>query len=230
MAFVLISFYMIATQKVLVKILYAIALIPHTLALILTNSRAAFVACVFAFFCSVFLIVWNNTKEKSIIFRICAAFVSSIGAAAVIWVLRPAAFQLFESITHFTTGKAQTPIIYPERIGDNNEIVSISNLSRCLMFFSLTSFTPIKKTKKLFTALHRSGKRAVRIVLISVLLTVSSSVCDLMTAETGDRFTVFDNLSVAAYDGSTDTKTASQIGEESVRDLNDLGKIERAHV
>lgn len=96
-----ICIYMIASQKLPLKILYGAALLINTYALILNNSRAAFVACMAAYALAVFLAVWNLV-QKPAAFRWAAGLGGAAVCAGILWVLRPLSFQVFEDITHFS--------------------------------------------------------------------------------------------------------------------------------
>ena len=98
---VLICIYMIASQKLPLKILYGAAMLINTYALILNNSRAAFVSCVAAYALAVFLAVWNLVRKPAV-FRWAAGLGGAAVCAGILWVLRPLSFQVFEDITHFS--------------------------------------------------------------------------------------------------------------------------------
>ena len=102
LSLILICFYMFATQKLPVKILYGFSLAVHTLVLLLTNSRAGFVGCLAAYAIGLFLLMWNLNKERSISARILLSAAVPGAAAAVLFVMRTLVFELFESITHFS--------------------------------------------------------------------------------------------------------------------------------
>lgn len=99
---VLISLYMLASQKTVVRILYAAVLLVHTYTLLLNNSRTGFVSCMASYALAVFLILWNMLYEKPAFLRWTAGFLGAAAIAGVLWVVRPEAFQLFENITHYS--------------------------------------------------------------------------------------------------------------------------------
>ena len=98
---VLVCIYLIASQKLPLKILYGAAMLINTYALILNNSRAAFVSCMTAYALAVFLAVWNLVKKPAGI-RWAAGLGGAAVSAGILWILRPFSFQVFEDITHFS--------------------------------------------------------------------------------------------------------------------------------
>lgn len=99
---ILICLYMLASQKLIVKIPYGAALIAHTYVLLVTNSRTAFVACMVSYALALFLLLWNVLSSKPLYLRWAAGIAGAAAAAGIIWLLRPMAFQYFEDVTHFS--------------------------------------------------------------------------------------------------------------------------------
>ena len=102
LCFILICFYMIATQGWNLKAVYIFALIPHTMILLLTNSRTAFVACLSAYASALFLIVWNKFSGKEKKYRIILSILASFVAVCLLCAARPLSFKVFDSVTHFS--------------------------------------------------------------------------------------------------------------------------------
>ena len=99
---ILVCLYMLSSQKWLLKILYALALLVHTYVLLLNNSRTAFVACMCSYALALFLMLWNGLYQKPALLRWIAGFAGAAAAAGIIWTVRPWSFQLFENVTHFS--------------------------------------------------------------------------------------------------------------------------------
>lgn len=108
---VLISLYMIACHRCPIKVVYAIALIPHLVATLLTNSRGGFIALLIAFTLFSFMTVWESLNRLRIWSRITWSVVAAAFAFAVIVLLRYGVFYLFESITHFSEPIGKEPNI-----------------------------------------------------------------------------------------------------------------------
>ena len=221
LSFILIALYMIATQNILIKIFYALTLIPHTLTLFLTNSRAIFIACIAAYFFFVFLTVWNKTKQKMTALRLTISILTSAAAAAVIWELRPLAFQLFESVTNFSGGQINALTLLSQKPAANIEAFPVNGISRCMMLFSLSPLFSKKNSKKFSIIVSRFAKRAVRISLITALIMVFYTVSSYVLPGNEDN----NRSSFIADRISAQSETAVQSGEDSVRDINDFSTI-----
>lgn len=98
---VMICLYMLCSQRWPLKIAYGLALIPHTIATLLTNSRGNFLALWIAFSLMVFMLVWNRLEKKNLPFRIAASVAAAAGMAVLFYFLRGWVFEGFEAITHF---------------------------------------------------------------------------------------------------------------------------------
>lgn len=99
---ILICMYMIASHGWIIKLIYAIVMLPHLYATLLTNSRASFVALLIAFTLFAFMLVWDSTKKSGIVKRILFAGMTAAVTAAAIWMLRRGVFRLFDQVTHFS--------------------------------------------------------------------------------------------------------------------------------
>lgn len=100
-AMVMICLYMIASQRWPLKIVYGAALIPHTVATLLTHSRSAFLALWIAFSLTVFMLVWNRMEKRNLPVRILVAGAGLAAMAVLFYFVRGWVFGGFESITHF---------------------------------------------------------------------------------------------------------------------------------
>ena len=215
LSFILIAFYMMATQPKWIKVLYTIYLIPHTLALLLTNSRAGFIACVSAYFFAAFLALWNHPGKHSVPVRLLISLIGSSAAAGIIWMMRTWAFQLFETVTHFSSVKsAFLPGI---SVSDTNNKFEIS---QCMALFTMPSLLAAEKLKKWLAGFKRSISKTATISLITAgflfLSTISDFVCPMPV---GNLY------AAAAQTDESNGKTAVQAGEDAVRDLNNMGTM-----
>lgn len=226
LSFILLSLYMTATQNVLIKVFYILTLIPHTLTLILTNSRTAFGACIAAYFCFIFLVIWNNLQQKTIMIRLICAIIASAAAAAAIWMLRPLGFQFFESVTQFSTEKMNAVAMLHKGPVGYDEITAGNRIGRCMIFFSI----PVLITKEKFTVLskfvHHSINRAVKISLAAALIFVLFTFSIVVSPDTSDTAFVFNHNIVHADVIVPDAvQSPSYTGAESVRDFGDFTTI-----
>ena len=219
LSFILIAFYMIASQSKLIKILYSISLIPYTLALLLTNSRAGFISCVSAYFLTVFLILWNQQSKRSIPVRLLICIAASAAAAGIIWEMRTWAFQLFETVTHFSSGKL-THLTGISMTAGNHGVPDSSEISQCMVLFSIPVFLSWEKMKEQLTRLQYSLRRSAKISLLTALVLVFCTVTSVVSPMIGSN----SNIDYAQT-SEKETKTAAQAGEDAVRDLNNMGTI-----
>jgi len=97
---VMISVYMIATQCWMLKLVYAIALVPHLIATLLTNSRGSYLSLQVALPVIMFMAMWNTMKNGKQLKRVLLSCVTAGVTAVVFWWLRGAVFELFEAVTH----------------------------------------------------------------------------------------------------------------------------------
>ena len=206
LSFILISLYMIAAQSKALKIIYALNLIPHTLVLMLTNSRTSFITCIFAYFIAMFLVVWNIPTQKSKPVRL----VTSLAASA---------FQLFESLTHFSnpiTSWIMSPAMLSDIPSGSDEI------SRCLILVSLPVFLSEEKVKQFFLKIRRIFFRTAKISMLAAVLMVLCTVCSYVSPMI-DNGTMSFQLNIARAED--EPKTAAKAGQDALRDLDDLGSI-----
>lgn len=219
LSFILISLYMMATQSTALKIIYAVNLIPHTLVLMLTNSRAAFIACIFAFSIAMFLVVWNLSARKSIPVRLITSFIASAAVGGIIWMMRTWSFQLFEAVTHFFN-----PIAFrrmsPAMLSDNAS--KSAEVNRCLSLISFPIFLSGEKVKQFLCKIRQVFCRTAKISLIAAVFIVLCTVCSYVFPMSDNGTTNF-QLNIANAEG--EPQTVAQAGEEALRDLNDLGTI-----
>lgn len=220
LSFILIALYMISSQKIPVKIIYTVNLIIHTLVLLLTNSRAAFVACIFAYFAAMYLVVWNLPAQRSIPLRFLTSLAASALTAGIIWMMRTWAFQLFEAVTHYSnplTAKIIPSVLHSGSLSEPDDI------SSCLTLFALPVFLSREKIKsclrKVNQVLSRTAKIALAVSFLMILCTVTTCVSPIHIEDCMLKA----QLNIAFAEG--DTKSAAQAGEEALRDLNDLGTI-----
>ena len=219
LSFILISLYMMATQPAALKIIYAVNLIPHTLVLMLTNSRTAFIACVFAYFVAMFLTVWNLPAQRSIPVRLITSLAASAAAAGITWMMRTWSFQLFESVTHFSN-PAASRIMNPAMFSDISS--GSDEISRCLLLVSLPVFLSGEKVKQYFLKIRRVFFRTAKISMLAAVLMVLCTVCSYV-APMIDNGTKSFQLNIARAEG--ETQTAAQAGQDDLRDLGNLGTI-----
>ena len=106
---VLISLYMIVSQRWFIRIPYAVAFVLHLYATLLTDSRAGFVALLVAIPLTAFMIVWTKTAKSKTVKRIIFSCLAALAAAAVMLWLRKGVFTIFDSVTHLSeyTGKTK---------------------------------------------------------------------------------------------------------------------------
>ena len=219
LSFILISLYMIAAQSKALKIIYALNLIPHTIILMLTNSRTAFITCIFAYFIAMFLVVWNIPAQKSIPIRLVTSLAASAAAAGITWMMRTWSFQLFESVTHFSnpvTSRIMDPAMLSDISSGSDEV------SRCLLLVSLPVFLSEEKVKQFFLKIRRVFSRTAKISMIAAVLMLLCTVCSYVSPMTDNGTRSF-QLNIAHAEG--ETKTAAQAGQDALRDLDDLGTI-----
>lgn len=108
---ILISLYMIACHRWPIKVVYAIALIPHLVATLMTNSRGGFIAVLIAFTLFAFMTVWANTNRLRVLPRIIWSGVAAAFAFAAVILLRYGVFYVFDSITHLSELMGKAPSI-----------------------------------------------------------------------------------------------------------------------
>lgn len=219
LSFILIALYMMASQKIPVKIIYTVSLIIHTLVLFLTNSRAAFVACIFAYFAAMFLVVWNLPAQRSMPLRFLTSLAASALTAGVIWMMRTWAFQLFEAVTHYSnpvTSRIMGPAMLSDISFDSDEI------SRCLFLVSLPVFLSGEKVKRFLRKIQRVFFRTAKISMIAAVFMILCTVCSYVSPMS-DNGTKNFQLNIALAEG--ESKTAAQAGADALRDLDDLGTI-----
>ena len=219
LSFILIALYMISSQKIPAKIIYTVSLIIHTLVLLLTNSRAAFVACIFAYFAAMFLVVWNLPAQRSIPLRFLTSLAASALTAGIIWMMRTWAFQLFEAVTHYSnpvTSRIMGPAMLSDISFDSDEI------SRCLFLVSLPVFLSGEKVKRFLRKIQRVFFRTAKISMIAAVFMILCTVCSYVSPMS-DNGTKNFQLNIALAEG--ESKTAAQAGADALRDLDDLGTI-----
>ena len=221
LSLILISIYMIATQNKTIRIFYVLSLIPYTLALYLTNARGSFIAGVFAYFCFIFLIIWNNLKQTSIVRRFFVAFFAAAATATVIWDLRPIAFQFFESVTHFSTGGIVSPTAkFPDKNG-YNALFSMNEIHKCIILFAFPAFIPKDKIKKLSKRVKSLISRPIKILIITALLFFFCTISQYI----GNRMMGFNIVPIEAENISTLSQNTSQTRKEYARDMDDFNTI-----
>ena len=219
LSFILISLYMMAAQSTALKIIYAVNLVPHTLVLMLTNSRTSFIACIFAYFIAMFLAVWNLPAQKSIPVRLITSLAASAAAAWIVWMVRTWSFQLFESVTHFSN-PVTARIMSPDMLFDISS--GSDDISRCLFLVSLPVFLSGEKVKQFLHKLQKVFFRTAKISMIAAVFVVLCTVCSYVSPMSDDGTNNF-QVNIARAEG--ETKTAAQAGEEALRDLDDLDAI-----
>lgn len=216
LSFILISLYMIASQSTALKIIYALNLIPHTLVLMLTNSRTSFIACIFACFAAMFLAVWNLPARRSIPVRLVTSIAASAAAAGIVWMMRTWSFQLFESVTHFSN-PVTVQIIDPAMLSDIT--TGSDGISRYLFLVSLPVFLSGEKIKQFFGKIRRIFFRTAKISMIAAVFMVLCTVCSYVSPMPDSGTKIFHVNITHAEDAP---KTAAQAGEEALRDLDNL--------
>ncbi len=212
LSLILISLYMMAAQPKALKIAYGINLLPHTLVLMLTNSRTSFVACIFAYSFAMFLAVWNLPSRKSVPVRLIVSLTASAATAGIIWMMRTWSFQLFEAVTHYSnpvTSRIMSPMMLADVSSESDGI------SRCLFLVSPLIFISGEKVKRALRKIQRAFSRTAKAAMIAAVFMVLCTVCSSVSP-------IPKSNAVYAED---DAKTAAQAGEEALRDLNDLGTI-----
>ena len=99
---VMISFYMIATHRWPIKLIYLVLMLPHLFATLLTGSRANFLALFVAFTLFSFVFVWEKTKMQSTLRRALLSTAAAVASATAIVYLRTGSFKFFDKITHLS--------------------------------------------------------------------------------------------------------------------------------
>ena len=219
LSFILISLYMMATQSTVLKIIYSVNLIPHTLVLMLTNSRTSFIACIFAYFLAMFLVVWNFPVQKSIPVRLISSLIASAAVAGITWMVRTWSFQLFESVTHFSN-PVTSRIMSPVMLFDNS--AGSAEVSRCLFLVTLPVFLSGEKVKQFLYKIQQIFSRTAKISLIAAVFMILCTVCSYVSPITDNGSRSF-QLNIARAEG--EPKSPAQAGEDALRDLNDLDNI-----
>lgn len=97
---VLISVYMMATQRWILKLVYAIALVPHLIATLLTNSRGSYLSLQLSLPIVVFMATWKGMKQVKQAKKVIFSCIMAVLTALIFWWLRRAVFDLFEAVTH----------------------------------------------------------------------------------------------------------------------------------
>ena len=219
LSFILISLYMMATQSTALKIIYAVNLIPHTLVLMLTNSRTSFITCIFAYFLAMFLVIWNLPVQKSIPLRLITSLIAAAAAAGITWMIRTWPFQLFEAVTHFSN-PGTSGLMSPVMLSDNSS--GSAEISRCLFLFALPAFISGEKVNQSLRKIRQGFFRSAKISLIAAVFMVLCTVCSYVSPMSDNGTRSF-QLNIARAEG--ESKSAAQAGEEALRDLNDLKTI-----
>ena len=143
---VCLSIYMICTQKVLLRTIYTLALLVHLSVLLLTNSRAAFVAGLAAIVATCFIACYYHLNKKSKKLQIIGSLIISMSVAGVIWILRSSAFVIFDKVTNFraliSNGAAESSSAANSvrALTDLSGRVSIWRASFKVMFYSPRMF------------------------------------------------------------------------------------------
>ena len=101
---VCLSFYMIFSQKLCLKILYSIIALIHLLVVILSNSRTDFLGSLFVIAAAAFCYSWYFCEKKKthIFLRVSLSFLFSFLLGFLFWQLRPAIISMFDSYTGFS--------------------------------------------------------------------------------------------------------------------------------
>ena len=96
-----IAIYMMCTQKLVLRCVYTLAMLVHLAVLLLTNSRAAFVAGLVAIMASAFLASYHLFKWKDRKTQIGVSLLAALIAGGIVWVLRSQVFVWFDKATNF---------------------------------------------------------------------------------------------------------------------------------
>ncbi|MBR6955310.1 MAG: O-antigen ligase family protein [Clostridia bacterium] len=99
---VLICLYMISAHRRAVRWIYAAALLPHLLAVLLTNSRANFIALLVTLPMFVFLMIWHSGRKMALWPRLLTGLAAGVAVALLFWFMRRWVFDLFEAVTHYS--------------------------------------------------------------------------------------------------------------------------------
>ena len=105
---VLICLYMMAAHRRVVRWIYAAALLPHLLAVLLTNSRANFIALLVTLPVFVFLMIWHSGRKMALWPRLLTGLAAGVAVALLFWFMRRWAFDLFEAVTHYSDRAGST--------------------------------------------------------------------------------------------------------------------------
>lgn len=96
----MICVYMIATQHWILKVVYAVALLPHLVATLLTNSRGSYLSLQVALPATVLFAALAGMKKEKQGKRMLFSCLLAAVTALIFWWLRKAVFDLFEAVTH----------------------------------------------------------------------------------------------------------------------------------
>ena len=127
---ILLALYMIFTQKLWVKILYVIALLPNLYVALLSNSRTVYVSLLLVGFAGAFLAGWYLLTDKKKVIRLVLSGTAAIVCAGMIWWLRKEVFVWFDSVTGFTYKLAASGTASSAGAGSAEDAVrELTNLS-----------------------------------------------------------------------------------------------------
>ncbi len=162
-AMVFIALYMIACHRGWLRLVYAAVLLPHLYTVLMTGSRACYIALLAVIPAFVFLFVWHAASKAATAKRLILCCVCTAAAAAAMWLLRDGAFQIFDRITHFSSYIDQEK--KKEPLFQDSGRISIWVSSLKIMFSSPKSFffgTPLglipSTIKETLIAIFGSGK------------------------------------------------------------------------
>ena len=107
---ILISLYMIACHRRWIRWIYLFVLLPHLCAVLLTDSRACYLALLIAIPFTLFMGLFNKYREKEkLAARILVPCIMAGLSFAVLWWLRKGIFDIFDRITNLNAKLNRTP-------------------------------------------------------------------------------------------------------------------------
>ena len=99
---IMICLYMLAAHRGAVRWVYAAALLPHLLAVLLTNSRSHFIALLVVLPACAFMLAWHGSRKLLLWQRIAAGLAAALCVGILMWFLRFWVFDLFEAVTRYS--------------------------------------------------------------------------------------------------------------------------------
>ncbi len=134
-----VSIYMIASQKPALRLIYLPVMLIHAVVLLLTNSRASFVAGLVAVVAASFLACEKLFTGRRLQ-RMAISTIAAILCGVLFWFLRAWVFVLFDKVTHFKELVSFDELSDVRKLDSLNGRLGIWGASLKVMFSSLRTF------------------------------------------------------------------------------------------